>query len=202
VIDWPRRAADHDGMDNDHRIAAVEAGLEAVKGELSVVKASFATRDALAHLSDRVTVLESTSIIPREFHEMSRRVAVIESNYVTRDYLDEKLAENNEKLNEKLDEKLDRVATALHALSQHVVHIESHYVTRDYLDEKLHAVDGAIARLSADVQALSQRVSYIETAYATKHDLEVAIRGLTWRMYGVVTASIVANYVIVRLLLP
>ena len=97
-------------MDNEHRIAAVEAGLEAVKGELSVVKASCATRDALAHVSDRVTVLESTSIIPREFQEMSRKVAVIESNYVTRDYL---------------DERIDRVSTELHALAQRVAYIEA-----------------------------------------------------------------------------
>ena len=135
-------------MDNEHRIAAVEAGLESVKGELSVVKASYATRDALAHVSDRVTVLESTSIVPREFQEMSRKVAVIESNYVTRDYLDERLE-----------------------------------------------------RVSAELNALSQRVARIESNYATKHDLEVAIRGLTWRMYGVLSASIVANYVILRLLL-
>ncbi|MBW8901317.1 MAG: hypothetical protein JF619_25105 [Massilia sp.] len=142
-------------MDNEHRIAAVEAGLEAVKGELSVVKASFATRDALAHVSDRVTVLESTSIIPREFHEMSRKVAVIESNYVT----------------------------------------------RAYLDEKIEVVYDPIDRLSAEIQGLTHRVANIESSYATKHDIEVAIRGLTWRMYGVVTASIVANYVISRLLL-
>ena len=135
-------------MDNEHRIAAVEAGLESVKGELSVVKASYATRDALAHVSDRVTVLESTSIVPREFQEMSRKVAVIESNYVTRDYLDERLE-----------------------------------------------------RVSTELNALSQRVARIESNYATKHDLEVAIRGLTWRMYGVLSASIVANYVILRLLL-
>ena len=97
-------------MDNEHRIAAVEAGLESVKGELSVVKASYATRDALAYVSDRVTVLESTSIVPREFQEMSRKVAVIESNYVTRDYL---------------DERLERVSTELNALSQRVARIES-----------------------------------------------------------------------------
>ena len=170
-------------MDNEHRIAAVEAGLESVKGELSVVKASYATRDALAHVSDRVTVLESTSIVPsivpREFQEMSRKVAVIESNYVTRDYL---------------DERLERVSTELNALSQRVARIESNYVTRDYLDERLEPV-------SAELNALSQRVARIESNYATKHDLEVAIRGLTWRMYGVLSASIVANYVILRLLL-
>ena len=166
-------------MDNEHRIAAVEASLESVKGELFVVKASYATRDALAHVSDRVTVLESTSIVPREFQEMSRKVAVIESNYVTRDYL---------------DERLERVSTELNALSQRVARIDSNYVTRDYLDERLEPV-------SAELNALSQRVARIESNYATKHDLEVAIRGLTWRMYGVLTASIVANYVILRLLL-
>lgn len=96
-------------MDNEHRIAAVEAGLESVKGELSVVRASYATRDALAHVSDRVTVLESASIVPRDFHEMSRKVAVVESNYVTRDYL---------------DEKLDRLGAALYALTERVARIE------------------------------------------------------------------------------
>ena len=94
-------------------------------------------------------MLESTSIIPREFQEMSRKVAVIESNYVTRDYL---------------DERIDRVSTELHALAQ--------------------------------------RVAYIEANYMTKQDLESAIRGLTWRIYSVISASIIANYVIVRHLLP
>lgn len=59
-----------------------------------------------------------------------------------------------------------------------------------------------IGLLSTEVHALSQRVANIESTYATKHDIEVAIRGLTWRIYGVVSASIVANYLIFRLLLP
>lgn len=117
-------------MDNDTRIAAVEAGLEAVRGELSVVKASYATRDSVAHLSDRVTVLESVSIIPREFQEMSRKVAVIESNYVTRHYLDEKL----ESVHIVLDDKIDRLADEVHALTQRVAHIESTYATKHDLE--------------------------------------------------------------------
>ncbi len=150
-------------MDNEERIAAVEGGLETVKGELLVVKASYAPREMVGQVADRVAMLEAASTTAQEFHELSRDMAVVRSDYVTRHYLDERI----DTTRVSLERRIDHVADTVHELSQRM-------------------------------GQLSQRMTHIEEGYATRYDLEVAIRKLSWRMIGLVTAALGGCYFIAR----
>ena len=161
-------------MDNEERIAAVEAGLETVKGELLVVKASYAPREMVGQVADRVTMLEAASTTAREFHELSRDMAVVRSDYVTRHYLDERIDSTRRDLDLKIDS------------------------TRVSLERRIDHVADTVHELSQRMGQLSQRMTHIEEGYATRYDLEVAIRKLTWRMVGLVTAALGGCYFIAR----